>query len=60
MGVRLADVWALYQVLFGSGNLIAKNSSSATNNANSTVSGSKVVNLSSPKPKGFLEMPDRL
>jgi hypothetical protein len=60
MGVRLADVWALYQVLFGSGNLIAKNSSSVTNNASSAVSGSKVVNLSSPKPKGFLEMPDRL
>jgi hypothetical protein len=60
MGVRLADVWALYQVLFGSTNLTTKNSNTPTNNSGSTVSGNKVVNLPSPKPKGFLEMPDRL
>lgn len=60
MGVRLADVWALYQVLFGSANLTTKNSNTPTNNSGSTVSGNKVVNLPSPKPKGFLEMPDRL
>lgn len=58
MGVRLADVWALYQVLFGVSNLIKKDSDD--NSYTSSVSGSKVVSLSSQKPKGFLEMPDRL
>jgi hypothetical protein len=69
MGARIADVWALYQVFFGVGNLIKKDSSStATGNVFSnatpaTVSPAlegNVVRSIALKPKGFLEMPEKL
>ncbi|MBW4676086.1 MAG: ParM/StbA family protein [Desmonostoc geniculatum HA4340-LM1] len=69
MGIRIADVWALYQVFFGVGNLIKKDSgfteegnasSSATPATVSSASESNFVRSTPLKPKGFLEMPDRL
>ncbi len=70
MGNRIADVLGMHHAfLVRVGKLIKKdNGSTATSNTSSSassatvssVSGSNVVCSSSPKPKGFLEMPDKL
>lgn len=61
MGVRIADVWALYQVFFGMGKLIKKDDGSTEEgNSSSSALGSEVVRSPLPKPKGFLQMPEKL
>ncbi|MDF5715608.1 MAG: hypothetical protein PUP93_17430 [Rhizonema sp. NSF051] len=66
MSVRIADVWALYQVCFGMENSIKKDDS--TEHQHTPVAQPTPVAVASPatggnvrkKPKGFLEMPEKL
>jgi hypothetical protein len=70
MGVRIVDVWALYQVFFGvdsnfmkkdSGSIATGNTSSCTTSVVvSSASGTNVLPSKTPKSKGFLEMPNNL
>ncbi|MDF5733753.1 MAG: hypothetical protein PUP92_38725 [Rhizonema sp. PD38] len=60
MSVRIADVWALYQVFFGMDKSIKKDDSTEQHHPTPIATVSPATERNVMKPKGFLEMPEKL